>query len=160
MEFGLWVAGNGDWLIHTLIRKHIMPLTIYWIVVELLPVLLLEPSWADPWPGWWRLVVILCGLVAGILFRPLRQVIGGGVDRAFFKIEREVEHGAKGHVQLKTNALTDLDVIRALYRASQAGVTVDLIIRDSCRLRPQVPGLSENIRVTSVVGRFLEHSRI
>jgi len=76
------------------------------------------------------------------------------------KIRREHEFGAKGHVQLKANALTDLDVIRALYEASQAGVRVELLIRDSCRLRPQVPGLSENIRVISVVGRFLEHARI
>jgi polyphosphate kinase len=79
------------------------------------------------------------------------------------KIKREigrVSDGEKGLIQIKTNALEDVDITRALYEASQAGVRVDLIVRDSCRLRPRVPGLSDNIRVVSVVGRFLEHSRI
>jgi polyphosphate kinase len=79
------------------------------------------------------------------------------------KIRREirrVSEGKKGLIQIKTNALEDVDITRALYEASQAGVHVDLIVRDSCRLRPNVPGVSENIRVVSVVGRFLEHSRI
>jgi polyphosphate kinase len=79
------------------------------------------------------------------------------------KIRREIRRaseGEKGLIQIKTNALEDVDITRALYEASQAGVHVDLIVRDSCRLRPHVPGVSDNIRVVSVVGRFLEHSRI
>jgi polyphosphate kinase len=79
------------------------------------------------------------------------------------KIDREIEHqqgGKPGLIQLKSNALEDKDITKALYRASQAGVKVHLIIRDSCRLRPGIKGLSENISVISIVGRFLEHSRI
>ncbi|MGB3223323.1 MAG: polyphosphate kinase 1 [Desulforhopalus sp.] len=79
------------------------------------------------------------------------------------KIDREIDHqkrGKKGLIQFKTNALVDRDIVEALYRASQAGVKADLIVRDSCRLRPGIKGLSENIRVVSLVGRFLEHTRI
>ncbi len=76
------------------------------------------------------------------------------------KIEREMKLGAAGLIQFKMNALEDVQVTRALYRAAQAGVKIQLIVRDTCRLRPGLPGLSENIRVISIVGRFLEHGRI
>jgi len=79
------------------------------------------------------------------------------------KIEREIaQHQEKGGglIQFKMNALEDGEIVKALYRASLAGVKIDLIIRDTCRLRPRISGLSENVRVISIVGRFLEHSRI
>ncbi len=79
------------------------------------------------------------------------------------KIEREEKlHTAHspGHIQFKMNALEDVDITRALYKAAQAGVKIDLIVRDTCRLRVGIPGLTENVRVISVVGRFLEHTRI
>lgn len=79
------------------------------------------------------------------------------------KIEREISaHSTQspGLIRFKMNALEDVDIAKALYRASQAGVKVELLIRDSCRIRPGITGLSENIRVISIIGRFLEHTRI
>jgi polyphosphate kinase len=79
------------------------------------------------------------------------------------KIEREIAlqgGGGRGHIQWKLNALEDIDIVRALYRASQRGVTIDLIVRDTCRLRPGLDGVSSTVKVVSIIGRFLEHERI
>ena len=78
-------------------------------------------------------------------------------------IDREIAgqaEGSPGHIRIKANALEDADITEALYRASGAGVKVELILRDTCRLRPGLPGVSENVTVISIVGRFLEHGRV
>ena len=86
----------------------------------------------------------------------LRREFLGRIER---EIKRHREHG-DGYMAFKNNGLTDMEIILALYRASQAGVKIDLNVRALCALRPGIPGISENITVTSIVGRFLEHARI
>ena len=94
-----------------------------------------------------------------------RLIVAPARMRAAFieLIEREIslqESGIPGRIVAKMNALDDAEIIHYLYRASQAGVRVDLIIRGHCSLRPGIPGYSEHIRVVSIIGRFLEHDRI
>ena len=92
-----------------------------------------------------------------------RQILVSPVTvrkRIMGMIEEQTEAGPRGRIVLKLNGLTDATMIDALYRASGAGVPIDLAVRGLCRLRPGIPELSENIRVRSLVGSFLEHSRI
>ena len=109
----------------------------------------------------------LCSQRAGIAprsrFRRLlvapRTVRSGLIEMVDAEIARHQEHG-DGAIRLKMNSIVDEQLIDALYRASQAGVPVDVRVRGLCAIRPQVPGLSDNLRVRSTLGRFLEHSRI
>jgi polyphosphate kinase len=96
-------------------------------------------------------------------YRKILKAPKGMKKELLVKIQRAIQlhtEESPSLLQFKMNALEEPRVVRALYEASQAGVKVDLIIRDSCRLRPGIPGLSENVRVVSVLGRFLEHARI
>jgi len=110
-----------------------------------------------------RLFDFLAGRVDAPTFQRLLVAPFGMRGRLRDLIAREIDcgrAGSGGHIVLKMNALTDRDVIRQLYQASRAGVRIDLIVRGVCCLRPGVPGLSERIHVRSIVGRFLEHSRV
>jgi len=105
----------------------------------------------------------LTGYSAKIEYRKLLVAPVNLRDRFEQLIRREIDHHKKdghGHLIFKMNALVDRRMIQLLYEASQAGVQVDLLVRGICCLRPGIPGVSENVRVTSIVGRFLEHSRI
>ena len=106
---------------------------------------------------------MLTGFSRQRVYRKLVVAPSGLRNRMIQLIDREAEHARNGRparIIAKMNALVDAETVDALYRASEAGVAIDLIVRGICCLRPQVSGLSENIRVTSVVGRYLEHSRM
>ena len=105
----------------------------------------------------------LSGLAPSIRLRRLLQSPFTLHSGLLSRINREAQlaaTGRSGRIVAKMNALNEPQVIRALYQASQAGVQIDLIVRGACTLRPGLPGISDNIRVRSIVGRFLEHSRV
>ncbi len=105
---------------------------------------------------------VLTGFASPAGYRKLIVAPLGMRERFLTMIRREIAHrraGAPARIIAKMNALVDPDIIAALYEASQAGVPIDLLIRGICCLRPGLPGVSETIRVISIVGRFLEHSR-
>ena len=105
----------------------------------------------------------LSGYAPEATFKTLLVSPNGVREGLTESIEREIEfkrEGKPAHISLKMNSLVDEQIIDSLYRASNAGVTVDVLVRGMCALKPGVPGLSENIRVRSVLGRYLEHSRI
>jgi polyphosphate kinase len=106
---------------------------------------------------------VLTGLSRQRSFRRLLVAPHSLRSRFLQLVAREVEHAKVGHdarIALKLNAVVDVPVIEALYEAAQAGVKIDLIVRGACGLQPGIAGLSENIRVRSIIGEFLEHSRI
>jgi polyphosphate kinase len=106
---------------------------------------------------------VLTGLSRQHTFRRLLVAPHSLRSRFLELVAREVEHARVGHearIVLKLNALVDVAVIEALYEAARAGVRIDLIVRAACSLQPGVPGLSENVHVRSIIGEFLEHSRI
>ena len=111
-----------------------------------------------------RLFNQLSGLAPRSRFKRLlvapRSVRRGLLDRIEEQVAREAAEPGSGYIGFKVNSIVDEDIIDGLYRASQAGVEVDVWVRGICALRPGVPGLSDHIRVHSILGRFLEHSRI
>jgi polyphosphate kinase len=105
----------------------------------------------------------ISGLGPAIRLKRLLQSPFSLHKRVLEMIERETVHARAGkpaRIVAKMNALNEAGVVELLYKASQAGVRIDLIVRGACTLRPGVKGLSDNIRVRSIVGRFLEHSRV
>ena len=105
----------------------------------------------------------LSGYAPEATFKTLLVSPNGVREGLTERIEREIafkQEGKPAHISLKMNSLVDEQIIDSLYRASNAGVTVDVLVRGMCALKPGVPGLSENIRVRSILGRYLEHSRI
>ena len=105
----------------------------------------------------------LSGYAPEATFKTLLVSPNGVREGLTERIDREIAFKAEGkpaHISLKMNSLVDEQIIDSLYRASNAGVTVDVLVRGMCALKPGVPGLSENIRVRSILGRYLEHSRI
>jgi polyphosphate kinase len=105
---------------------------------------------------------VLTGFASPVGYRELIVAPRGMRDRFLSMIRREIAHrqsGAPARIIAKMNALVDPDIIAALYEASRAGVPIDLIVRGICCLRPGLPGVSDTIRVISIIGRFLEHSR-
>lgn len=110
-----------------------------------------------------RVFLQLCGMGQVLNMNTLLHAPFTLHKRLIEMIEREAEHaqaGKKARILIKTNSVTEPRLIKALYRASQAGVVVDMIVRGICCLRPGVPEVSENIRVRSIIGRFLEHTRV
>jgi polyphosphate kinase len=106
---------------------------------------------------------VLTGLSRQRSFRRLLVAPHSLRSRFLQLVTREIEHAKVGHdarIILKLNAVVDVPVVEALYEAAQAGVKIDLIVRSACGLQPGIPGLSENVRVRSIIGEFLEHSRI
>jgi polyphosphate kinase len=105
----------------------------------------------------------LSGFSKKARYRKLAVAPAGLIEAIIARIEEQAARarsGGRGYIFAKMNALVDVRVIQALYRASAAGVKIDLCVRGVCCLRPGVPGVSENIRVSSIVGRFLEHERV